>query len=58
MYGYKNFAVVGAGNLGKFILNAFAAKFAEGAISSVTLLTRSVRTQIRGEFYYNVWSSY
>ena len=43
MSGYKNFAVVGAGNLGKYILDEFATKLAQGTISSVALLTRSVR---------------
>ena len=42
MSGYKDFAVVGAGNIVKFILNAFTAKLAEGTISSISLLTRSV----------------
>ena len=43
MSGYKNFAVVGAGRLGKYILNEFATKLAQGTISSVALLARSVR---------------
>lgn len=43
MSGYRNFAVVGAGNLGKYILDEFATKLAQGTISSVALLTRSVR---------------
>ncbi|KAH8108719.1 hypothetical protein DFH11DRAFT_1631869, partial [Phellopilus nigrolimitatus] len=41
MSGYKNFAVAGAGNLGKFIIEALLDKKASGAVSSVSVLTRS-----------------
>lgn len=42
MSGYKTFAVAGAGNIGKFIIDALLEKHAAGVITSVTLLTRSV----------------
>ncbi|KAL5531648.1 hypothetical protein ACEPAG_4525 [Sanghuangporus baumii] len=41
MSGYKSFAVAGAGNLGKFIVEALLAKKNEGAIAYVFILTRS-----------------
>ena len=39
---YTNFAIVGAGNFGKFVVDEFLKLKAEDAISSVTLVTRSV----------------
>ncbi|KAL5492389.1 hypothetical protein ACEPAI_3836 [Sanghuangporus weigelae] len=42
MSGYKSFAVVGAGNLGKFIVEALLAKKNKGAIAYVFILTRSL----------------
>ncbi|KAL5492388.1 hypothetical protein ACEPAI_3835 [Sanghuangporus weigelae] len=41
MSGYKTFAVAGAGGLGKFVVEALLAKKNEGAISSVSILSRS-----------------
>ncbi|KAH8108727.1 NAD-binding protein [Phellopilus nigrolimitatus] len=41
MSGYKNFAVAGAGNIGKFVIEALLDKKASGAVSSVSVLTRS-----------------
>ncbi|KAI5120267.1 hypothetical protein M0805_004603 [Coniferiporia weirii] len=41
MSGYKNFAVAGAGYIGKPIVKALIEKKNEGTISSVTILTRS-----------------
>ena len=46
MSGYKNFAVAGAGSLGKFVVEALLAKKNEGVISSVTILSRSVSDYI------------
>ena len=39
---FANFAIVGAGNVGKPLINEFLKLKADGAISSVTLVTRSV----------------
>ncbi|KAL5513170.1 hypothetical protein ACEPAH_3568 [Sanghuangporus vaninii] len=41
MSGYESFAVAGAGNLGKFIVEALLAKKNEGALTSVSILSRS-----------------
>ena len=40
---YTSFAVIGAGNIGKFIVDELLKLKADGAVSSVTLVTRSVR---------------
>ena len=40
---YTSFAVIGAGNMGKFIIDELLKLKTDGAISSVTLVTRSVR---------------
>ncbi|KZO93431.1 NAD-binding protein [Calocera viscosa TUFC12733] len=42
MSGYKNFAVVGAGTLGKFIIDELLKEKAAGKIDKVVVLTRSV----------------
>lgn len=39
---YTNFAIVGAGRLGKLVIDEFLKLKADGAVSSVTLVTRSV----------------
>jgi len=39
---YTNFAIVGAGRLGKVVIDEFLKLKADGAVSSVTLVTRSV----------------
>jgi len=39
---YTNFAIIGAGRLGKFVIDEFLKLKADGAISFVTLVTRSV----------------
>ncbi|EJD07548.1 NAD-binding protein [Fomitiporia mediterranea MF3/22] len=41
MSGYKTFAVAGAGNLGKFVVEELLSKKNSGVISSVILLTRN-----------------
>ncbi|KAL5536930.1 hypothetical protein ACEPAF_753 [Sanghuangporus sanghuang] len=41
MSGYESFAVAGAGNLGKFIVEALLAKKNEGALTSISILSRS-----------------
>ncbi len=40
MSGYKNFAVVGAGTIGSFIIRQLLADKAAGAINDVVVLTR------------------
>lgn len=40
---YTKFGVIGAGNLGKFIIDEILRLKVYGAVSSVTLVTRSVR---------------
>ena len=40
MSGYKNFAVVGAGEIGSFIIRQFLVDKAAGIINSVVVLTR------------------
>ncbi|KAL5521764.1 hypothetical protein ACEPAF_2512 [Sanghuangporus sanghuang] len=42
MSGFKNFAIVGAGNIGKVIAEEFLRRKDAGEISSLTILTRSV----------------
>jgi saccharopine dehydrogenase-like NADP-dependent oxidoreductase len=40
MSGYKNFAVVGAGNIGAFIIHQLLTDKAAGTINDVVVLTR------------------
>jgi hypothetical protein len=42
MSGYKNFAVAGAGALGKFIVDELLKARAAGTVERVVVLTRSV----------------
>ncbi|KAL5476965.1 hypothetical protein ACEPAI_3151 [Sanghuangporus weigelae] len=42
MSGFKNFAIAGAGNIGKVVAEEFLRRKDAGEISSVTILTRSV----------------
>lgn len=46
MSGYKNFAVLGAGNIGKFIIDELLRSKAAGTISSVVIVSRSVSQKI------------
>jgi len=41
MSGYKNFVVAGAGNIGRFVVEELLELKSSGAVSSVTVLTRS-----------------
>ena len=42
MSGYKNFAIVGAGTLGNFVIRQFLKEKAAGAVNEVVVLTRQV----------------
>jgi pyrroline-5-carboxylate reductase len=42
MSNYKHFAVIGAGNMGCFIINELVKAKAAGSVSSVVVITRSV----------------
>lgn len=42
MSGYKNFAIVGAGTLGNFVIRQFLKEKAAGAVKEVVVLTRQV----------------
>ena len=42
MSGYKNFAVVGAGAIGTFLINQLLTDKAAGTINDVVVLTRQV----------------
>ena len=43
MSGLKNFAIVGAGAIGRFIIRQFLKEKAAGAVNQVVVLTREVR---------------
>jgi hypothetical protein len=42
MSGYKNFAVIGAGELGMYVVRQFLEEKAAGTIDEVVVLTRQV----------------
>jgi len=42
MSGYKNFAIVGAGTLGNFVIRQFLKEKAAGTVNEVVVLTRQV----------------
>jgi pyrroline-5-carboxylate reductase len=42
MSGYKNFAIVGAGTIGSFIIRQFLKDKAAGTVDKVVVLTRQV----------------
>jgi hypothetical protein len=42
MSGYKNFAIVGAGIIGSFVVRQFLKEKAAGTINEVVVLTRQV----------------
>jgi pyrroline-5-carboxylate reductase len=42
MSGYKNFAIVGAGTLGNYIIQQFLREKAAGTVNDVVVLTRQV----------------
>lgn len=44
MSGYKNFAIVGAGQLGSYIIRQFLREKAAGTVNEVVVLTRQVGT--------------
>jgi glutamyl-tRNA reductase len=44
MAGYKNFAVVGAGTLGNYVIRQFLKDKAAGTVNEVVVLTRQVTT--------------
>ena len=43
MSGFKNFAIVGVGNIGTYVLEELLIAKAEGIIDKVVILTRPVR---------------
>ena len=47
MSGYKNFAVVGAGEIGSFIIRQLLMDKAAGTINNVVVLTRQASVQFR-----------
>jgi pyrroline-5-carboxylate reductase len=42
MSAYKNFAIVGAGNIGSFLVRQFLKDKAAGTVNEVVVLTRQV----------------
>jgi hypothetical protein len=42
MSGYKNFAIVGAGTIGNFVIRQFLTEKAAGTVNQVVVLTRQV----------------
>ena len=44
MSGYKNFAVIGAGALGSYIVDELLKAKSDGTVDKVIVLTRAVRT--------------
>lgn len=44
MSGYKNFAIVGAGTLGNFVIRQFLNEKAAGTVNEVVVLTRQVNS--------------
>jgi pyrroline-5-carboxylate reductase len=42
MSGYRNFAIVGAGTLGNYIIRQFLKEKAAGTVNEVVVLTRQV----------------
>jgi len=55
MSGYKNFAIVGAGTLGKYIVQQFQKEKNAGTVNEVVVLTRQVkyRANIRRTWMVN-----
>jgi len=50
MSGYKNFAIVGAGTLGNFVIRQFLKEKAAGAVNEVIVLTRQAsKTTVEGD---------
>ena len=52
MSGYKNFAIVGAGTLGNFVIRQFLKEKAAGAVNEVVVLTRQVSARPHGRKEY------
>jgi pyrroline-5-carboxylate reductase len=46
MSGYKNFAIVGAGTIGNFIIHQFLKDKAAGTVNEVVVLTRQVNLDL------------
>jgi saccharopine dehydrogenase-like NADP-dependent oxidoreductase len=47
MSGYKNFAVVGAGEIGSFIIRQLLTEKAAGTVDNVVVLTRQASVHFR-----------
>jgi uncharacterized protein YbjT (DUF2867 family) len=54
MSGYKNFAIVGAGTLGSYIVRQFLQEKAAGTVNEVLVLTRQVRRTIQNTCFYSL----
>ena len=57
MSGYTNFAVIGAGNFGNFIIQQLLKDKASGTVKEVVILTRQVKYRTNNPAVHDVLST-